>query len=102
MALKDWKKVKELINFNGRKGNFFIQWNTISNSKYIDVFGKSENIQNSYIWVGTTYDSYPNNKGYQVRIGKWNKLQNNYPSKDYEFKTKTKALAFAKDYMRRH
>lgn len=94
MKIKGWKLIKEINNY----GNFYMEWHTFATSEVKGTYSPMT-IENGYVWLSNAITS-DGQKVYQVRIGKFDKIKNNMPSKDYIFKTKDKALQFARNYMK--
>lgn len=86
MALKDWRKINEWkINktwavryWNGKKAK------TLQISKYRKADDYDKSVGDRHKWHGKWY------------VNVW------HPEKTYLFDTKTKAITFAKNYMRKH
>lgn len=82
MASKDWKVLRKNYWFNVKKRS----------SIYVDNFPNNHSDVPSNI---------KNKKGKDVYIVEWAKSQSHNFKQKY-FKTKTKAVAFAKAYMKKH
>lgn len=96
MKIKGWKLVKETNNY----GNFYMEWHTFETSEVKGTY-RPMTIENGFVWLANAITP-DGQKVFQVRIGKFDKIKNNMPSKDYRFKTKSTALQFARNYMRQN
>lgn len=94
------KNVWKLINQIDRPEKYFMEWHTLAISKVKNTY-RPMTIENGYVWIANAV-SHRDGNVFQVRVGKFDKVNNVMPSKDYVFKTKEKALEFATNYMKVH